>query len=50
MSVRTLQALLLSGKWRLVPYEVHEAGMAESTTLAGGESWMDGRRRTTHSQ
>lgn len=49
MDVRTLQALLLSGKWRLVPYEVHEAGMAGSTTLAGGKSWMDGRR-PTHSQ
>lgn len=49
MDVRTLQALLLSGKWRLVPYAVHDAGMAGSTILAGGKSWMDGRR-PTHSQ
>lgn len=50
MDVRTLQALLLSGKWRLVPYEAHDAGMAGSTTLAGGENagWTDGGQLTAN--
>lgn len=48
MAAHTLQAWSLSGKWRLVPYAVHEAGIAESTTLAcaGTKRWTRGQLTT----